>query len=639
MKGLDLSKFKVKSRGEKHTVMVHPSGHKITVFHDKLSPKLQESLKALPMAEGGTVPGYEGLKENYRADNFKTAKKRGDKILRDQLPNFAEGGTAKPTPTPSPTPTLPGAQSAQDSMRKAFHFAEGSANVEMPLPDMPVTPSTPYPMEEEQAQANTPMTTQDQISQATSDVPTQAPISPITPEHVGKLIDMAHSASQPVPQQSQNQPVATPQSNNTPSGINTPQTPNTVPDQVPQGGLVQQAQQNTNLANQAETAAAQNVGQGEAQKSQIYGQQQQQLQDLHAKFEAIGNDLHHKYETTAAEVAQGRIDPNGWWNNRSAPSKILTAIGMMISGAMTGASGHPEMASNAINKIIDNDIDAQKNNLQNKQNLLSKYMEMYRSLPEAENAARLTMHAAVEGMINQQASKTNSANAINAATMANAARRQQLLPQLEGLAKGQMMMGLYGDMSKPQAPASDGETAYQNQMQRMRLINPDLGKDMENKYIPSVGVARVPIPDKLREKLATQGDLSHKLAELENFAREHSGTVMDREIVNRGKTMAANVQSALRVAQDQGVFKESDQKFITSMVDSDPTAFFGKVRTIPKYQEIRRQNDDSVKAMHKAYGIKSFQSSQPSQEQPKTATMNGRQYQLDPTGKFMVPVK
>lgn len=638
---LDLSKFKKVKSEKDHTILKHPHGHEIRVLHAPLSPKVKEKLDAFPMAEGGEIGEDRALKADQRTAGFNEARSRGSKIVGKQIHEYAEGGDVnnpklqqahKSNPEPKeqqsaqmasqidPAKALSiqnsfrsmGAHkyaeggpaldsnkvaSAQDSMRKAFHFADGGIPVEQP----PMSSVNDDPVHAQLVEAVNNLTQK------------------YAPQSQVPLEDKAAPVGSSVPQAPDSSAVASPEVS---SPMPMPQ------DMPPQGTLPEQAVQNVEQANRAESQAAHNIQGAEAEKAGIFEQQAARAQDMQQRYEEAGNNLHQQFEQVAQQVQQAKVDPNHWWDSKSTGSKVLTAIGMLFAGAGGGVAGHPEIASKAIDEAIERDISAQKENINNKNTLLSKYMEMYRSLPEAEQAARLTMNAGVEGLINQQAAKLGSQNAMNAAQLANANRRQSVLPQMEGLARGQVMGQMFNQMAAPQVPASNAEQGYQDKMQNMRILNPDLGKDMEAKYLPGVGIARVPVPDKLREELAMRKDLSDKLSQLENYSRENSGS-LDPTVIKRGKAMAAQVQDAYRTAHQQGVFKESEKNFLESVLKADPTVFFSKVRALPGYQEARKFNDQTVKQYYKSYGIKPFASQQESGE---TAIMNGIQYRKVPGG-------
>lgn len=645
---LDISKFK-KMRTEKdHTVLKHPDGHEIRVLHKPLSSDVKKQLDELPHFHGGGNPKLEqaykgGIEENKalasknRTEQYTQAANRGEEIVGKQIHKYSDGGEAEaregyrqlmgnkteeerkkprtqpgdPKPEPIQVPYIgtgyadggdvSGVQSAQDSMRKAFGYPHADGGPVKP------PPSGSSSAQESMRQAFHFYANGAEVMKNYVDTMNQQPMQMSTPQ-ADSTQSIGNTQAPPV-----DTTTPTPM-----GGAASPEAPIPPPDQT----LPEQAQSNVAQANQAETSSAKNIAQVQGTESNIHGEQAKQFQDLRHKYETIGNDLHQKFEQTADQVMQGKIDPHHWWNEKSTGSKILTAIGMLFAGAGGGVSGHPEMIGNVINQTIDRDIDAQKANLNNKHTLLSKYMEMYNSLPQAEAAARLTLSAGVEGLINQQAAKLGSMNAMNAAQIANSNRRQALLPQMEGLAKGQVMMdymkGANGTKTNanPQSPGSQGpssaEQNYQQEMDKTRqmaMVNPSFAeraKDMEARYLPGVGASRIPVPDKLREEISTRKDLSDKLAQLELFSKEHQGTVLDRSIVNQGKAMAAQVQDAYRTAHQQGVFKESEKNFVGSILNADPTAFLANVRTLPGYRQARKFNDETVKQYYKSYGIKPF---------------------------------
>lgn len=652
--------FKKIKSDDKYTHLRHDDGHYIKVAHDSLKPDMKQALKGLPernkqsspkleqskvknFADGGQVEDGQGHytdanREYYRqamgndTESIRNQKLRNEEAKRSKGPiqvpvAFADGGQAQP---PAPAPTSP----MQESMRKAFKFDEGGQ-----APGVIDYPSNSIPIGNNDAVVSNELPDPDhttnimdahrKLVDAHSKIVgamSRGPASqdaPITPDNTSVLPDQQ-------PQMSAPQTVAMPTTPADPS-----QAPSMVADHAPnmQGDLNQQAIANTSEANRADTASAQNVSQQMGANADIYGQQSNSLNELHRKYENIGNDLHAKYEDLSDQIEKGHIDPHHWWDSKTTGGKVLTAIGMMFAGAGLGASGHPELANKAIDEAINRDIDSQKQDLSNKNTLLGKYMDMYNNLPMAENAARLTLNASVEGLINQQAAKAGGANAVNAATMANAARRQQLLPQMEGLAKGQAMMGMYKDLggSGGQMGQGDNENQYKQQMQRMQVLAPERFKEMESRYLPGVGVASKAVPEKVAEEMTNRKDLSDKLAQLENFARDHHGTILDRKVVAQGHALANAVQDAYRRGNAQGVFKESEKNFVEGIIGSDPTSF-ATWKTIPGYRQARQLNDDTVKQYQKAYGVKPFGQASQDQSSSQTATMGGIKYVKVPGG-------
>ncbi len=162
---LNLSKMKKISGDKKISTFQHEDGHKITILHSALPALQQKQLQALPvhkMAEGGEVTETTLSEVGKQRPTQGAPQGETDTTLsevgaqrptpRPQPPagtnnklkqsresnpvpaaqKLAEGSAdVKPTPAPPP-PNLPGVDSAQKSMRDAFHFAEGTDSVPTP---------------------------------------------------------------------------------------------------------------------------------------------------------------------------------------------------------------------------------------------------------------------------------------------------------------------------------------------------------------------------------------------------------------------------------------------------------------------------------------------------------------------------
>ncbi len=612
MKGLDLRKFKKIKVENDHTLMRHPSGHEIKISHNLISKDLKKQLdKIQTFSDGGTVKEESEATKQERqkvADSFKKSTQEGpiDKIKHAF--GYAEGGVIEGEEQPVMASKLesqyiPEEYKAQQ-MSTPQPQSDPRADLAFAIKNLSAQYATPAPQ---------PMATP-----TPQGAPTPAPAPTPGPIEVGP--------QQPMQQAPELQPQVSMQ-------------PQPGPQQSQSGNWVGQAQQAVGQQNQAESQMAQNTQQAMGAKADILGQQVNQLQELRSHYEDMGNQLHNKFETLSAEVAQGKVDPGRWWDQKSTGSKVFTAIGMLFAGAGGGIAGHPEMVGNVINKAIDRDIEAQKADLSNKNTVLGKYLEMYKDLPQAEAAARLTMGAAVEGMINQQAAKLGGENAVLLAQQVNAQRRQALLPTLEGLAKGQVMANMYQGMSGPQqqgGAASGSEQAYRSQVDKMQVLNPERAKAMQGEYLPGIGIAQINVSDTVRKNIVDRKDLSDKLARLELFADKNQGSMSwtDPQTVAEGQTLAQEAKEAFRVASGMGALSGTEAKGLEKLIDADPTKFFAQLRSIPKYKALREANNRSLKQLYKAYGVQEFKNSQ--EGSPNTRTINGKQYTATPQGWKLV---
>lgn len=130
---------------------------------------------------------------------------------------------------------------------------------------------------------------------------------------------------------------------------------------------------------------------------------QQQLSDENAQL--------------AKDVQNGHIDPNRFVNNQGTASKISTTLGILFSGLGAGAHG-TNMAVNILQEHINKDIDAQKADLGNKQNLLTQNLHRLGNMQAATAATQAQNYAMLQGQIMKQAYQDGSLGALAQAKMA-----------------------------------------------------------------------------------------------------------------------------------------------------------------------------------------------------------------------------
>lgn len=102
-------------------------------------------------------------------------------------------------------------------------------------------------------------------------------------------------------------------------------------------------------------------------------------EDIHKQTQSILNDN----KMLEDEIRKGTINPNHYVQSKSTLSNIMTGIGLILSGAGSGLSGGPNLASEFLNKQIHNDIEAQKNNLENKSSLLNYNLKKMGNIQDA----------------------------------------------------------------------------------------------------------------------------------------------------------------------------------------------------------------------------------------------------------------
>lgn len=113
-----------------------------------------------------------------------------------------------------------------------------------------------------------------------------------------------------------------------------------------------------------------------------------ELQDLQAQHEARAIQHQQQVEEVVQGILSDRIDPNRIWNNASVGAKVTAGIGILLSGIGQGLAGGPNLALQQINRIIDLDLEAQRENLGTKKGILAHYLQQGRDIATAYQMAK-----------------------------------------------------------------------------------------------------------------------------------------------------------------------------------------------------------------------------------------------------------
>lgn len=186
---------------------------------------------------------------------------------------------------------------------------------------------------------------------------------------------------------------------------------------------------------QEEAAAKADLG---AKQAQVYDDLATRLTEADKTFQ----ETHAKYtartEQLMNDIASSKIDPNHYWADKGAASKVTAAIAMVISGWGAGLSHTNNLAMETINRAIDRDIDAQKADLSNKHTLLSQNLAMTHDLESATSLTKSNMLSIATAQAGKIAGQ-------NAGPMAKAN-----LDMLQGQLKGQFTRDNF-ELAKRQA--------------------------------------------------------------------------------------------------------------------------------------------------------------------------------------------
>lgn len=153
-----------------------------------------------------------------------------------------------------------------------------------------------------------------------------------------------------------------------------------------------------------------------------------------------------QYNNLTNDVTAAKIDPDRYWHDKKTGAKIGATLGIMLGGLSAGLTRGENPALQMLNKHIENDIEAQRLNIGNKQSLLSHNLAAQGNLTAATNATRLQMNAMAQGKLLKLAAETGNP-IIAARAQQNAAELMKgTIPLRMQLSNNEIQMQLRGDV-------------------------------------------------------------------------------------------------------------------------------------------------------------------------------------------------
>lgn len=159
--------------------------------------------------------------------------------------------------------------------------------------------------------------------------------------------------------------------------------------------------QSAAAAAEAEAKGKMASAEGEAAGQQIAASQRArgELDKLNAEYDKYTQSHIARLDEMNKEVAAGQIDPERWWHSKSTGQQILYALAAGLGGAGAVLGHTQNFAMQHIEGAINNDIDAQKENLLNKhksiENERGLLAEAYHRTHNMEQAVMLAKDAAM----------------------------------------------------------------------------------------------------------------------------------------------------------------------------------------------------------------------------------------------------
>jgi hypothetical protein len=357
------------------------------------------------------------------------------------------------------------------------------------------------------------------------------------------------------------------------------QAPNVMP-QLDTSGLAgyQKAMQANNAIADA-TAAKAVADQAEiANAEKAYVVAEQKRAETKAAFDTDYNGKMAQYEQSIAdykEAAGDKVIPGQLLANMSTGQKIQSGIFMALSAYGSALSGQENQALKVINNAINQDIDAQKFNIDNKlkgarmgvegsQYLVAQMRDKFHDDESATLAARAAMLSITQQHLNMNASKLDQATAGPKAQALNGQIQVQMDAVKAQLKQAQatqfMMSNLTGDKVR---------NLSDNELTTIESLN----KGSRDRYVKGYGfAANSEQAKKFTEYAAEVSPAISGIERIQILAKDFN-RVTDMKKRAEISTELAAVLGALRIPiTGPGILTEKEKNDIKNDVIGDPTS-------------------------------------------------------------------
>lgn len=342
---------------------------------------------------------------------------------------------------------------------------------------------------------------------------------------------------------------------------------------------------------------------------------QKALADNDAKFEAA--------------LSSKAIDPNRIYKNQTTGQSIGHAIGMFLGG-IGGALTHQENpAVKYMNDAINRDIDAQKTDQSNSMNLWKVHNDTLHSAQAATLQTRNNYLSDAKTKLEEQMGSLPGPMAQQKAQLLGSQIDQEM-------AMNRFKLAAFQGASNP-GDAQGSEQAHVSRLNQLQQIAPELYKDAESKYIPGVGIARVPVAEKDREALTSWDSLENKLNQAQQFANKTGTTIPFTEKNQQANDLQSGIQLEIGNLLGLKRINEYEAKKYEQM-GQNPGQFRSGIAS-QSFQDLKNEIAKKRAAQLSSLGVTPFANSRVNQDGSMAPLVNGQDgKQYYRKGNYMVPV-
>ena len=328
-------------------------------------------------------------------------------------------------------------------------------------------------------------------------------------------------------------------------------------------------------------------------------------------------------------LANNKIDPNKIIHNMDTGHKILAGLSMIAGGMSAGTLGGENPAVSMMNKAIERDIEAQKNDQSNKMNL----WKLHNAALGNEEAATVMARNNILGM---QEVKMKQMMGQYPGLMANEIFKNQAQKLALERIQNRQMLSYWekGTGTNGLSPGSEDE--HMQNLSQLRMMNPALAKDIETKTIPQHGVASIPVTPDDRSEIMNYDSLGAQIKNAIDFQKQVGETgAWSIENRNRAEGIKDNLKLSMGKLNDM---KRPPSPEIMELYENAVKGI-GSVNaggTMASLNDLQEHTDSRRNTVLKGLGVKPFTSSRQNINQPfhsETKTVNGITYRRGANGE------
>lgn len=361
---------------------------------------------------------------------------------------------------------------------------------------------------------------------------------------------------------------------------------------------------------------------------------------------SVYDDINHHASMVSADYANGRIAPktyqelfakNADGTDRGTLSKIGMIFSLMLGGAGAGLTHSSNVALDMMDKMIDNDLQAQKASKEGQNNFLNTAANYFRTKSE------IGLQGKQGHLYDAQVQLANTNNQLLSVNLAKTNMMLATMQSIYGLADnmppGQQKMKaaqvadgihtavnqhiLQDNAKTAAAVGQNSEDAYNrntqllNQMALMGEPGADAQvKRREEHQIPGIGTSRIPLTSDDRKRVLQINNFQNLIQEAKDFQKKSELGAITPSQRARAEQLKADLVSSYNDVKGLARFTSNEENLYDRIIPnlgSNIGALTGAQKGLLDRLESSVQQKKDLE--YKQLGITPFSNSQPSSQQ------------------------